>query len=99
MYSPCYMFEGIFKYAVVFLLKCMIFIHCLLFQLYPILQKSALQEFGTFYFYGSFLLIALPFVYLLLPETKDLSLESIQYYFKPRKTIFYIDLEKDEGTI
>ena len=81
------------------LLKYMIFMHCLLFQLYPILQKSTLQEFGTFYFYGSFLLVSLPFVYLLLPETKDLSLESIQYYFKPRKTIFYIDLEKDEDTI
>ena len=81
------------------LLKYMIFMHCLLFQLYPILQKSALQEFGTFYFYGSFLLMALPFVYFLLPETKDLSLESIQYYFKPQKTIFYIDLEKDEDTV
>ena len=72
--------------------------YCLLFQLYPILQKSTLQEFGTFYFYGSFLLVSLPFVYLLLPETKDLSLESIQYYFKPSKTIFYIDLEKDEDS-
>ena len=41
----------------------------------------------------------IPFVYFMLPETKDLSLESIQYYFKPRKTIFYIDLEKDEDAI
>ena len=73
-------------------------LYSLLFQLYPILQKSTLQEFGTFYFYGSFLLVSLPFVYLLLPETKDLSLESIQYYFKPSKTIFYIDLEKDEDS-
>ena len=38
----------------------------------------------------------MPVVYLVLPETKDLSLEIIQNYFKPVKTVFYVDIEENK---
>ena len=40
-----------------------------------------MQLFGTFYLFGCIVLVAMPVVYCILPETKDISLESIQKYF------------------
>ena len=36
-------------------------------------------------------------VYFILPETKDLGLEVIQDYFKPQRTIFYVDCLESSG--
>ena len=36
--------------------------------------------------------ISIPLVYLMLPETKDVSLEEIQKYFKPNKSIFRVGI-------
>ena len=47
---------------------------------------------GTFFLFSIVLLLSLPIVYCILPETKDLGLEMIQTYFTPNKTIFYVDL-------
>jgi hypothetical protein len=37
-------------------------------------------------------------VYFTLPETKDLGLELIRYYFTPPQTIFYVELDESEKT-
>lgn len=40
--------------------------------------------YGTFLFFGSFVVIGLIFVYLLMPETKGLSLEEMDVLFNIR---------------
>merc|ERR1711936_517763 len=49
-------------------------------KLYPQLE-SYLSLYGTFFMFSIFLIIFLPVVCFILPETKDLSLEMIQQYF------------------
>eukprot|EP00095_Tigriopus_kingsejongensis_P009111 maker-scaffold150_size309978-snap-gene-2.13 protein:Tk09111 transcript:maker-scaffold150_size309978-snap-gene-2.13-mRNA-1 annotation:"sugar transporter 12" len=70
---------------------CILLVICL--KVYPWLEIQ-LDIHGTFYLFSIILTLSAPFVYWLLPETKDLSLEVIQHYFKPYKTIFYVDLPK-----
>ena len=64
-------------------------------KLFPILQNQ-LNLHGTFFLFSGILLIALPIVYCILPETKDMGLEMIQNYFTPNKTVFYVDLPKEQ---
>ena len=64
-------------------------------KLFPLLQ-SQLNLHGTFFLFSGILLIALPIVYCILPETKDMGLEMIQNYFTPNKTVFYVDLPKEQ---
>ena len=59
--------------------------------MYPIFETS-LSVPGTFFLFSAILLLCLPIVYCILPETKDMGLEMIQTYFTPNKTIFYVDL-------
>ena len=66
-----------------------------IFQLYPILANSKIGVYGAFYFFGGIVTLALPIVYFVLPETKDLSLEIIQNYFTPIKTVFYVDINEN----
>ncbi len=49
------------------------------------------QVYGTFYLFAGFLVLSLPIVYMILPETKDMGLEMIQTFFTPNKSVFYID--------
>jgi len=49
-------------------------------KLYPQLE-TYLALHGTFFLFGTVLIILLPACYLVLPETKDVSLEDIQQYF------------------
>ena len=51
---------------------------------------------GAFYLYAGVITLAMPIVYVMLPETKNVSLELIPKYFEPKKTVFYVDLEKQE---
>lgn len=60
-------------------------------KLYPVLEQG-LDVSGTFYLFSGVLLICLPLVYWILPETKDMGLEMIHTYFTPPQTIFYVDL-------
>ena len=64
-------------------------------KLFPILQNQ-LNLHGTFFLFSGILLIALPIVYCILPETKDMGLEMIQNYFTPNKTVFYVDLPREQ---
>jgi hypothetical protein len=68
---------------------CVLLVICL--KTFPVLEEQ-LQFFGTFYLFAVVLLAAMPVVYLLLPETKDVALEDVQHFFKRQRTIFYIDL-------
>lgn len=63
-------------------------------KLFPILE-TALGVDGTFYSFSALLFLAMPLVYWILPETKDLGLEMIQTFFTPNKTVFYVDLQED----
>ena len=56
------------------------------------LENSPLNTYGTFFLYGSIVCFAMPIVYFVLPETKNISLELVQNYFVPKKTVFYIDI-------
>jgi len=60
-------------------------------KVYPILSAN-LGVHGTFFLFSVVLLLSLPIVYCILPETKDLGLEMIQTYFMPNRTVFYVDL-------
>ena len=66
---------------------------CLVISLkaFPVFEEK-LELYGTFYLFSGVLLVGLPLVFWSVPETKDLGLESIQYYFTEPKTIFYIEL-------
>merc|ERR1719483_1340285 len=61
-------------------------------KMYPQLE-SILSLYGTFFMFSIFLIIFLPAVYFILPETKDLSLEMIQAYFAPHRTVWYARVE------
>ena len=71
---------------------CILLVVCL--KSFPILEKF-LNFYGTFYFFASVLLLSIPIVYFILPETKDVALEEVQHFFTKTKTIFYIDLESN----
>lgn len=71
--------------------QCLLLVGIL--KLYPIMITSQLDVFGTFYLLASVLTFFIPIIYVILPETKDLRLEQLQYYFTPPKTIFYVDIE------
>ena len=60
-------------------------------QIVPVLGVN-----GTFYLFSAALLLALPLVFWILPETKDLGLEMIQLYFTPPNTIFYLKTPDQE---
>ena len=61
-------------------------------KMYPIFENTFAIH-GTFYLFSGILLLSLPIVYCILPETKDMGLEMIQSYFTPNKTVFYVDIE------
>lgn len=60
-------------------------------KFFPLMEEK-LALYGTFFLFAAILTISLPVVYFTLPETKDLGLELIRYYFTPPQTIFYIDI-------
>ena len=62
-------------------------------KMYPIFE-STLTVPGTFFLFSAMMILCLPIVYCILPETKDMGLEMIQSYFTPNKTVFYVDLPK-----
>ena len=62
--------------------------------MYPIFE-STLTVPGTFFLFSAMMILCLPIVYCILPETKDMGLEMIQSYFTPNKTVFYVDLPKN----
>lgn len=61
-------------------------------KMFPWLEKNV-GIYGSFYIFGSILILLTPIVYFILPETKDVSLEMIENYFIPKRTVFYVDLE------
>ena len=63
---------------------------------FPALVR-AIEIYGTFYLFAVITALSLPLVYYVMPETMNLSLECIQKYFLPQRTVFYIDLEEPEG--
>ena len=65
-------------------------------KVYPILSEN-LGVHGTFFLFSVVLLLSLPIVYCILPETKDMGLEMIQTFFTPNKTIFYVDVVTNEN--
>ena len=46
---------------------------------------------GVFYIFCGVITLCTPVVYFVLPETKGMSLEMVQYYFTPQITRFYVD--------
>jgi len=42
------------------------------------------------------LVLSVPLIYIILPETKGVALEMIQHFFNKQKTIFYIDLDPSD---
>ena len=62
-------------------------------KFFPLMEEK-LALYGTFFLFAAILIASLPIVYFTLPETKDLGLELIRYYFTPPQTIFYIDLNE-----
>jgi hypothetical protein len=58
------------------------------------MEGSILHVYGTFFLFGGIIITAMPLVYFILPETKDVSLELVQSFFTPLKTVFYIDLDQ-----
>jgi hypothetical protein len=68
---------------------CVLLVICL--KTFPVLEEQ-LQFFGTFYLFAVVLLVAMPIVYLLLPETKDVALEDVQHFFNREQSIFFIKL-------
>jgi len=50
-------------------------------KLYPQLENN-LQLYGTFFMFGAVLAVLLPISYIILPETKDISLEHIEQTFR-----------------
>jgi len=54
-------------------------------KMYPQLENS-LHLYGTFFIFGSVLVILLPICYIILPETKDISLENIEEHFRRKST-------------
>ena len=50
-------------------------------KLFPLLATS-LQMSGTFYLYGIIVVVSLPIVMRVMPETKDLSIHQINNLFK-----------------
>ena len=63
-------------------------------QVFPLLETSQLEIYGTFYLFGTILLLFLPVIYFIVPETKDVALELVPTFFTPVKTIFYVDVDK-----
>jgi len=61
-------------------------------------MQDMVTLYGTFLLFAAILILSLPIVYWTLPETKDVGLESIQYFFTPIKTIFYIDLDQKQNS-
>ncbi len=43
----------------------------------------------TSFQFSGLIAISIPLIYVILPETKGLSLETVQGYFEEQKTIFY----------
>ena len=60
-------------------------------QLYPWLEDQ-INNSGTFYLYAGVIIICTPIVFIVLPETKDLSLHIVQFYFLPGQKRSYVDL-------
>ena len=56
--------------------------------------ESVLGLHGTFYLFGAVLISCTPVIYFILPETKDISLEMVEHYFTPNRTIFYVDVDR-----
>ena len=42
------------------------------------------MKYGTYFFFASFLTLAIPFVWLMVPETKELKLEEVDGVFRNR---------------
>ena len=61
--------------------------------MYPLLQ-SWLDIYGTFYLFATVILLAMPLMYFILPETKNVSLELIPSFFQPPQTIFFVTLDE-----
>ena len=57
---------------------------------FPELEKN-LYLYGTFFTFSIMMLFFLPVVYFILPETKDISLEMIQEYFRPSNAVLYTE--------
>ena len=60
---------------------------------FPVLAEKVGID-GIFYCFSALLILLTPFVFLLVPETKDLSLEVIEYFFLPNHTTFYVDINR-----
>ena len=67
-------------------------------KLFPLMEEK-LTFYGTFYLFAAILILSLPVVYFTLPETKDLGLELIRYYFTPPQTVFYIELDESDKIV
>jgi len=66
-------------------------------KLYNNLLEPRVGIGGAYYLYTAVIAASFPVVYFILPETKDLGLEVIQDYFKPQRTIFYVDCLESSG--
>ena len=60
-------------------------------------MEESLQIYGTFALFGLIIRLLSPLIYFILPETKDLSLDSIRLYFTPSSTTWYIN-QGDEAS-
>ena len=75
----------------------LIWLSHLLFQDYIIVFFPGL--YGTFWMLSSILLLIIPFIYLYVPEAKDVDLADIDQFFSPVKTQFYMQFPLTESNI
>jgi len=53
--------------------------------------------YGTYFVFGSFLTLSIPFVYFFLPETKGLSLEEVDILFDGPRDVTDITIEEGKA--
>merc|ERR1711971_449950 len=67
-------------------------------KIFPLLEQT-IHLFGTFYFYGAVVLLLLPIIMKVLPETKDQDLTEIHRIFSPQQSKGnYTQDDKDSET-
>lgn len=54
---------------------------------------------GTFWLLAGILFVIIPFIYLYVPEAKDVDLNNIDEFFKPVETKFYVEFPLNESGI
>ena len=67
-------------------------------KIFPYLDTH-IGLYGSFWLLAALLFIILPFIYLFVPEAKDVDLNNIDGFFKPVETSFYVEFPLRETKV